>query len=169
DRFCAYRDMRPSQRSLGKVAERFGVSLRLTEEQSVKHQWVERARQYDAHQDVQRRQRNAERDKILSEINMSSAVAAAEVTKRSIEYVRESGVVLEPGDLKAWVAMMLDLRRAAMEQPDHVVQLKGSDDEPLQVEVAEFAGLTPEAKRQRAQEIVEGVQRLYAIDGGKTA
>lgn len=168
-RFCAYRDMHPNRRSLAKVAEQFGVSLRLVEQQSVAHQWRERCRQWDAHQDAERRKRIAERDKVLAEVNMASAVAAADVTRRSVEYVRDSGVVLEPLQLKAWVQMMLDLRRSAVEAPDQVVQIKGSDEQPLQVEVAEFAGLTAEAKRARAQEIVEGVQRLYAIDGGKTA
>lgn len=170
-RFEHWLNQRPSQRTFTSTAEKFKVSVSLIAKQADAHQWRARARLYDSHRATLRRQQNEERDTALAQINMASALAAADVTRRSIEHVRDSGVVLEPVPLKAWVSMMLDLRRSAMEQPDQVVQIRGSEDQPVRVEhtVEDFAGLSPEAKRARAQEIVEGVQRLYAINGGKSA
>lgn len=84
-KFCAYRDMRPAdktakQRSLQKLAEELGITLQHLKKVSGKNKWVSRCEEYDAYVDEKARQQcEAE----IIEMRKNHALLASQMLKKA--------------------------------------------------------------------------------------
>lgn len=60
ERFCAYRDMQPRERTLARIANLFAVKDSAIKALSCRFRWVERAEKWDAYKEEQKRQAELE-------------------------------------------------------------------------------------------------------------
>ncbi|ONK13154.1 hypothetical protein [Streptomyces sp. MP131-18] len=164
-RFSLFLDTTPSQRSYSEIAASYGCSVSVIQKQAAVHLWQERVAAYDAERSRQRRERIRERDEELCRILMDLARATSTLVARTIQHIAETREPLDAHIVPRWVEAIERMRRIALDQPDKVLmEVTGKDGGPI--EISEFEGLSEEEKRLRAQEMAEGVLRLY--QGGKS-
>jgi len=164
-RFNNYLDQPPGKRTFTAVAEKHGLEPSTVAEAADRYRWRERAAHYDAHRMRERRAVIAQQEIMLAEQQMVLAGEATEVLRHSIQSIQESGAVLDPKDVPQWARMVETFRRIALDNPDQVVEITGTDGGPIQVE--EFEGLSHDQMRDRASEMARSVLRVF--EGGKSA
>jgi hypothetical protein len=161
-RFRAYLDQPPSERSARKVAERFQKSVQVTNRQRRAHLWDYRAAAFDA--DFARRHHLAIEEKAVKLANGQIDVARAmlSVVASSVGAVgKGEDPKLKPTDVPRWVSASVQLGKAAREVPDLILKvLEDGQDEALEFDVPELNGLTLEEARERVGEMVSTVSRL---------
>ncbi len=161
-RFSAYLDEAPSERSSRKVAERFQKSVQVVNRQRRAHLWDQRVAAFDA--DRARRHHLGIEEKAVKLANGQIDVARAmlSVVANSVSAVgRGEDPKLKPGDVPRWVDASVKLGKAAREVPDLVLKvMEDGQDEPLEFDVPELNGLTLDEARERVGEMVTTVARL---------
>lgn len=168
-RFLEYRNQTPGKRTFAAIAETFGVSEPAIHQQARRYRWRDRVAAWDRHQADQRRERiaDAQLKLAVAEIDVATAMVRA-VAKTVAALLRDDNAVLEPAEAARWLDVAEKVRRAAANQPELLVGLTGADGGPIQVQVPELEGLTPEQQRQRVNEALATVTRLadYAQEQG---
>lgn len=161
-RFCAYRDLPPAERSAGKVAERFQKSVQVTNRQRRAHLWDHRVAAFDADR-IKRHHLEIEEKAVgLANGQMDVARAMLGVVATSVRAVGTGAEPkLRPAEVPRWVDASVKLGKAAREVPDLILKvIEGEEDEPLEFDVPELNGLTLEEARERVGEMVSTVSRL---------
>ena len=161
-RFVAYRDMPPSERSTRKVAERFQKSVQVTNRQKRAHLWEERVGAFDADRLTRHHLRIEEKAVGLASAQIDVARGMLSVVATSVQAVGKGEPPrLLPKDLPRWVDASVKLGKAAREVPDLILKImENAEDDALQVDLPEFDGLTLSEVRERVGEMVSTVSRL---------
>jgi len=163
-RFMAYCDM-PGRRSVAKLAENFGITSRAIEQQAEAHQWRDRAAAYDAHEAEQRRDAVRRQSHRLAVAQIETALGMTQAVARAVRYVLDNNIVLDTPDAARWLDIAAKVAKVAQEQPDITVGLAGPQGGAVEVSIPELEGLTPDAQRQRINEMVASVSRLADYRG----
>lgn len=164
-RFVTYRDEIDHPRKYRMVAERYGVSLQTIEKQAVAHRWQDRAAAFDENESRIRRERIRMKAAKLSDRQMDIALGMVQAVGQSVHYVLQNRLMLEAADAAKWLDIATKVAKIAEGQPERTLAVTGKDGGPIEIE--EFQGLSPEQQRLRAQEMAQGVLRLY--EGGKAS
>lgn len=161
-RFSAYLELAPPERSARKVAERFQKSVQVVNRQRRAHLWDQRVAAFDA--DRFKRHHLGIEEKALKLANgqMDVARAMLSVVATSVQAVgKGEDPKLKAGEVPRWVDASVRLGKAAREVPDLILKVtEAGEDEPLEFDVPELNGLTLEEARERVGEMVSTVSRL---------
>lgn len=160
-RFLKYRDLDPGRRGLTQVAESCGVSRQVISKQAATWQWRERVQSWDRHQADQRRGRIADGAVKLAVAEMDVARAMVQAVAKTVSAVlKQDGPVLEPAEAARWLDVAARVGKLAANQPELLVGITGADGGPIQVQVPELEGLSPEQARQRIGDAIGIVSRF---------
>lgn len=162
--FCAYRDMGRT-RTLRKTAEKLSRNPRYIYDVSVANQWVTRVEAYDRYRDhlgdvvwAERRALAAEHDATLLDAAMGK-VAGALTTLKVAD--------LDPALLIRLLDVTMRARRALYPVTANVaVAVSGPAGEPLTVQLAEFASMSTEQRRQAVTALLAQVARRSTATNG---
>lgn len=152
-------------RTLRKVAETLTRSAGYVRQVAAAYRWVERAEAFDRHRDVldekvwlEKRRQAAERDSQL--LN-----AAVGTIARRLGTLQPDD--LEPADLIRMLDVVMRHRRGLFGDPGLTVAVTGPGGDPLAVQVAELAAMTPDQRRDAIATLAAAVaRRTQAAAGG---
>lgn len=144
--FALYRDMGAERRSLRRLAEEMGVSLRLVSRWSRKHHWVERCAAWDDEVDRLARE---EQTRAIAEMRRQHAEEAVRLRLAAVKRLMEQleGFTLEDLDqadlLKIW-GEAVKVERLSRGEPETVQQqqITGRDGGPVRVAGPDLSKLT---------------------------
>lgn len=180
-RFKLYRDQvddgrDPHERSLREVSERLRIHPQSLRQLAKAQRWDERATAFDDHQEQRRRDQHERRAMqfadALAEEQLQAAREAVHAVRMSLHGVITAGEPLRPEDTARIADSAVKLGQAATKAPDQMravyraaTATANSSDPAGQVQIVEasmpeFAGLSPDAVRQRVSELVGSLDRL---------
>lgn len=161
--FLAYRDLGRG-RTLARAAETLARNASYLREVAAAYRWVERADAWDRHLDeahqrdwLDKRRRAAEND---------AGILNAAVAKIASRLATLQPQELSPGDLIRLLDVVMRHRRVLFGDPQATVAVTGPDGDPLTVQLAEFAALPAEQRRNVAVSLAEMVQRRALAASG---
>lgn len=166
-RFAAYRDQPKGERSFEKVIESITkkVTYKSLKNQSSAHRWRDRIAAYDQSQLEKHRDRIADRSERLAESQISAAAEMLLAARKSVRYVIDNGIILEPEQAAKWADAAIKLGKAAADAPREVLRLTQhaeatGDVATVELDIPELANLGPNEARERLTEMVTSVSRL---------
>lgn len=156
NQFCGYRGLGRT-RTLRKVTETLALNDRYVRSVAAAYRWVERAEAWDLHRDeldqqawLVRRRAAADNDAKLLD------AALAKIAQRLKTLTLEE---LSPTDLIRLFDVSLKHRRTLFGDPVTTVALTGPRGDPLTVQLAEFAHLSIDQRRQAILDLTDAVRR----------
>lgn len=154
----------PGKRTFAATAEEYDTDRSTIAHIAKQHRWRERTRMWDEHRALTVQESILARDVELADRLMDDARLAENALRRSLAIIAQENVTFtEARDLVALAKLTTELRDAAKNRPDQVVELVGNtDDAPESLE-----GLSPDQRRDRVAEMARGL--LKVVDGGKVS
>lgn len=156
NQFAGYRDLGRT-RTLRKVADTLTLSAAYLRSVSAAMLWVERAAAFDRHRDELHQQAWLEQRRKAADNDARLLDTAVGKVARRLQ-------ALDPNELgPAELIRMLDVairhRRALFGDPEVTVAVTGPGGDPLTVQLAEFADMPLEQRRQAIIDLTDAVRR----------
>lgn len=154
--FAAYRDQGRA-RTLRKTAETLTLSADHVRHVAAAGQWSDRAEAWDRHRDHLH-------DAVWFEARRDAAVRDAALLDDAARIVMDRVALLDPEELSPHdliraLDVVLKHRRALYGDPVATVAVTGPGWDPLAVQLADYAAMTSEQRRQAIGQLVQTVQR----------
>jgi hypothetical protein len=116
--FTCYRTLEPGERSLAKVGSELVKSTTLLSRWSARWQWVERAREWDAHLDRCRLEHRIEVKKRLDEEHLKIIWGARIKAIEALAQMSPEDLASKPSELRHWLMELIHLKRLIMGEPE---------------------------------------------------
>lgn len=132
--FVMYRDLPPKERSVRRVGEMQGKRwVSYMEDWSAKWQWVERAGQFDAYKDKQKRDLAEQERKEMSELHIKAARAMLTKALQALKAIPAEE--MSASDITKMVEVSSRLERLSRGESTDSVESYGREDRPSAVQI----------------------------------
>lgn len=166
-RFVEYRQQQRGRRSLSQVAESLSVKRQTVQVLAKAHRWDERVAAWDQHQTEQHQERITAHAERLAEAEIRAAEEALLLVRRTVRDDLDNGRMLTHAEAPKWADVAIKLGEAALRTPERMrtiyrqAQTHGDGTaSAYEVDIPDLEGLSPEARRERVQEMMSGIVRL---------
>jgi hypothetical protein len=156
--FALYREMGYT-RSVSKVAQRLGKQVSLIRRWSSAYDWVSRVKAWDAHQEQETRQQQAQ---AVREMRKRHAQEALAIQEKALSRLRQMDIgELSASDVIKFFVEGARLERVARGEPEAINEtvLTGREDSPVEVNISAREILRSRiaalSAREKSQEVTE--------------
>jgi hypothetical protein len=116
--FGVYRDLEPKERSLARVASECTRSVSLIRRWSAQWSWVERAREWDHHQEVHRLEKLIEAKQKMDEDHLKIIRGARSKAIQALADMKPERLATNPSELRRWILDLIRYERLIMGEPE---------------------------------------------------
>jgi hypothetical protein len=118
--FVTYRNLEPEQRSITRVVSELNKSRTLIGRWSSQWSWVERAREWDAHQDLRRIDALLEARKRMDEEHLKIIRAARNKAIAALGMLSVDLLANNPSELRHWITELIRYERLIIGEPESI-------------------------------------------------
>lgn len=163
NQFCVYRDAGRT-RTLRKAAESLTKNERYLRDVAAACKWRDRAEAWDRHLDeLYKAEWLEERRKVAKSDAALLREVIGRIRHRLPDLISEH---MSASDMVRLLDVALRHRRALFGDPAATIAVTGPGGDPVAVQLAEFAGLTSEQRRDKIADLMSAVtRRVAAVDG----
>ena len=118
--FVVYRNLDPKERSLSRVVSELGKSRALIERWSAGWSWVERARAWDAHQEMRRLEKLIEAKQKMDEEHLRIIRGARSKAIKALAEMNPEELATNLTELRHWILDLIRYERLILGEPESI-------------------------------------------------